>query len=91
MINVPPRRSSEHHLPTKVHAVDLSDQFPPSQTAFSVDAVILNEHGNETSRGYSRETDAHVHAQKSALAKLSATLYSSLEPLRPPVSPAETM
>ncbi|MEQ4721671.1 dCMP deaminase [Nonomuraea sp. B19D2] len=69
-------------------AVDLSRQCPPSYTAFSVGAVIVDEHGNELSRGYSRETDDHVHAEESALSKLSAndprlktaTLYSSLEP-----------
>ncbi|MDR8413658.1 deaminase [Nonomuraea sp. 3-1Str] len=69
-------------------AIDLSHQCPPSQTAFSVGAVIVDEHGNEISRGYSRETDAHVHAEESALSKVAAddprlktaTLYSSLEP-----------
>ncbi|MEV0194870.1 deaminase [Nonomuraea sp. NPDC050691] len=69
-------------------AIGLSHQCPPSQTAFSVGAVIVDEHGNEISRGYSRESDDHVHAEESALAKVAAddprlktaTLYSSLEP-----------
>ncbi|GGP03231.1 dCMP deaminase [Nonomuraea glycinis] len=69
-------------------AIDLSRLCPPSQTAFSVGAVIVDEYGNELSRGYSRETDDHVHAEESALAKLptgdprlaKATLYSTLEP-----------
>ncbi|MEU5869851.1 deaminase [Nonomuraea sp. NPDC047529] len=69
-------------------AISLSHQCPPSQTAFSVGAVIVDGHGNEISRGYSRETNAHVHAEEAALAKLpaddprlkTATLYSSLEP-----------
>nr|WP_082535168.1 dCMP deaminase [Nonomuraea pusilla] len=69
-------------------AIELSHQCPPSSTAFSVGAVIVDDQGNEISRGYSRETDAHVHAEESALAKLpsddprlkTATLYSSLEP-----------
>ena len=69
-------------------AIDLSRRCPPSQGAFSVGAVIVDEHGNEISRGYSREVDAHVHAEESALAKLPAndprlhrsTLYSTLEP-----------
>jgi diaminohydroxyphosphoribosylaminopyrimidine deaminase/5-amino-6-(5-phosphoribosylamino)uracil reductase len=69
-------------------AVDLAHQCPPSEGAFSVGAVIVDEDGNELARGYSRETDAHVHAEESALAKLpadgprlaGATIYSTLEP-----------
>ncbi|GAA4530309.1 MULTISPECIES: deaminase [Nonomuraea] len=69
-------------------AIDLSRLCPPSDTAFSVGAVIVDEYGNELSRGYSRETDEHVHAEEAALAKLpagdprlnKATLYSTLEP-----------
>ncbi|WP_066947528.1 deaminase [Streptomyces lushanensis] len=69
-------------------AVEISRQCPPTQAAFNVGAVIVGADGEEISRGYSRETDAHVHAEESALAKLppgdprltGATLYSSLEP-----------
>jgi len=69
-------------------AVDLARQCPPSEGAFSVGVVIVDEDGNELARGYSRETDAHVHAEESALAKLPpndrrlscATIYSTLEP-----------
>ncbi|HEV7451804.1 MAG TPA: deaminase [Pseudonocardiaceae bacterium] len=69
-------------------AIELAHQCPPSTGAFSVGAVIVDEHGEEISRGYSRETDSHVHAEESALAKLSnddprlkmATIYSTLEP-----------
>lgn len=69
-------------------AIDLSRLCPPSDTAFSVGAVIVDEYGNELSRGYSRETDEHVHAEEAALAKLpagdprlkKATIYSTLEP-----------
>jgi diaminohydroxyphosphoribosylaminopyrimidine deaminase/5-amino-6-(5-phosphoribosylamino)uracil reductase len=69
-------------------AIDLSRQCPPSPTAFNVGAVIVDADGNEISTGYSRETDPHVHAEESALAKLApgdprlahATLYSTLEP-----------
>jgi 5-amino-6-(5-phosphoribosylamino)uracil reductase len=61
---------------------------PPSRTAFSVGAVIVDAAGREISRGYSRETDEIVHAEESALAKVDptdprlagATIYSSLEP-----------
>jgi diaminohydroxyphosphoribosylaminopyrimidine deaminase / 5-amino-6-(5-phosphoribosylamino)uracil reductase len=68
-------------------AIDLSAQCPPSRTAFSVGAVIVDGHGAEISRGFSRERP-HVHAEESALEKsaaddermATATLYSSLEP-----------
>lgn len=69
-------------------AIELAYQCPPSPGAFSVGAVIVDENGEEISRGYSRETDSHVHAEESALAKLAsddprlttATIYSTLEP-----------
>ncbi|WP_257578520.1 deaminase [Streptomyces sp. JJ38] len=69
-------------------AIELSHKCPPSQTAFSVGAVIVDADGNEISNGYSRENDPHVHAEESALIKLpaddprlvGATIYSTLEP-----------
>ncbi|WP_433376434.1 dCMP deaminase [Streptosporangium sp. CA-115845] len=69
-------------------ACDLARLCPPSETAFSVGAVVVSEDGEEISRGYSREDDPHVHAEESALGKISpddprlagATVYSSLEP-----------
>lgn len=69
-------------------AVELSRSCPPTDTAFNVGAIVVDADGVELARGYSRETDAVVHAEESALAKLdladprlaSATLYSSLEP-----------
>ncbi|MFC5905769.1 dihydrofolate reductase family protein [Streptacidiphilus monticola] len=70
-------------------AVDLSRQCPPSETAFSVGAVIVGADGRELARGYSREGgDPTVHAEEAALAKLpaddprlrGATIYSTLEP-----------
>jgi pyrimidine deaminase RibD-like protein len=69
-------------------ACDLAELCPPSETAFSVGAVVVGADGEELSRGYSRETDSHVHAEESALGKISpddprlagATVYSSLEP-----------
>ena len=68
-------------------AVELSRRCPPSGTAFSVGAVVVAD-GREIARGHSRETDAHVHAEESALAKIEAgderlqraTVYTSLEP-----------
>jgi diaminohydroxyphosphoribosylaminopyrimidine deaminase/5-amino-6-(5-phosphoribosylamino)uracil reductase len=69
-------------------AIDLTRLCPPSEGAYSVGAVIVDEHGDEMSRGYSREVDPQVHAEESALAKLpvsdarlgGATIYSTLEP-----------
>ncbi|GAA2749543.1 hypothetical protein GCM10010440_54320 [Kitasatospora cinereorecta] len=69
-------------------AVELSRLCPPSETAFSVGAVIVGADGEVLSEGYSRELDAHNHAEEAALAKLpaddprlrTATVYSSLEP-----------
>ena len=68
--------------------IELAYQCPQSPGAFSVGAVIVDQKGEEISRGYSRETGSHVHAEESALAKLSrddprlktATIYSTLEP-----------
>jgi pyrimidine deaminase RibD-like protein len=69
-------------------AVDLAWRCPPSDTAFSVGALIVDADDRELARGWSRETDEKVHAEESALAKLGpghprlagATIYSSLEP-----------
>ncbi|WP_308409617.1 deaminase [Streptomyces sp. A3M-1-3] len=69
-------------------AIDLSRKCPPAEGAFSVGAIIVGDDGEEVAHGYSRETDAHVHAEESALAKLpvddnrlaGATIYSTLEP-----------
>ncbi|MFI5753930.1 deaminase [Streptomyces sp. NPDC051569] len=69
-------------------AVELATNCPPSEAAFNVGAIIVGADGEEISRGFSRESDPHVHAEESALAKLAeadprltgATLYSSLEP-----------
>jgi riboflavin-specific deaminase-like protein len=69
-------------------AIELSRRCPPSDTAYSVGAVVVAEDGTEMARGYSRETDPAVHAEESALAKLdpadprlrTATLYTTLEP-----------
>lgn len=68
-------------------AIELARLCPPSDTAFSVGAVIVAD-GLEISTGYSRETDPKVHAEESALNKLAAddprlagaTIYSTLEP-----------
>ena len=70
-------------------AVALAGECPPSGTAFSVGAVIVDADGHELARGFSREGgDPLVHAEEAALGKLSpgdsrlagATVYSTLEP-----------
>jgi diaminohydroxyphosphoribosylaminopyrimidine deaminase/5-amino-6-(5-phosphoribosylamino)uracil reductase len=69
-------------------AIELSTNCPPSEGAYSVGAVIVAADGSELAYGYSRESDSHVHAEESALAKLAAddvrlkgaTIYSTLEP-----------
>jgi diaminohydroxyphosphoribosylaminopyrimidine deaminase / 5-amino-6-(5-phosphoribosylamino)uracil reductase len=71
-----------------MRAIELSRASPPSLSAFSVGAIVVDAEGTEISRGYSRETDGQVHAEEAAFAKLHpadarlrrATLYSSLEP-----------
>ncbi len=69
-------------------AIELSRRCPPSQTAYSVGAVIVAADGTVLATGFSRETGPHDHAEEVALAKVPpgdsrlamATLYSSLEP-----------
>jgi diaminohydroxyphosphoribosylaminopyrimidine deaminase / 5-amino-6-(5-phosphoribosylamino)uracil reductase len=70
-------------------AISLAWQCPPSETAFSVGAVIVDATGAELSRGFSREGgNPAAHAEEAALGKLAsgeprlagATIYSTLEP-----------
>jgi riboflavin biosynthesis pyrimidine reductase/pyrimidine deaminase RibD-like protein len=69
-------------------AIELSRQCPPSDTAFSVGAVIVAADGEVMATGYSREQDPHDHAEEVALRKAgrddprlaAATIYSSLVP-----------
>ncbi|MFI2207392.1 dihydrofolate reductase family protein [Streptomyces sp. NPDC020192] len=81
-----PTAADRHWLRT---ACELAALCPPSETAFSVGAVVVAADGTELARGHSREgDDPVVHAEEAALAKLdpadprlaSATVYSSLEP-----------
>jgi diaminohydroxyphosphoribosylaminopyrimidine deaminase/5-amino-6-(5-phosphoribosylamino)uracil reductase len=68
-------------------AIELSRLCPAAAGAYSVGALVVDEHGAELSRGYSRESPS-VHAEESALARMgpgdprlrAATLYSTLEP-----------
>ena len=69
-------------------AVELSRLCPPSESAFSVGAVIVGEDGQVLSTGFSREQEEYDHAEEVALRKLGfrdprlrrATIYSSLVP-----------
>ena len=68
-------------------AVELSRLCPPSDSAFSVGAVVVGEDGEVLATGFSREQEDHDHAEEVALRKLGpdprlrhATLYSSLVP-----------
>jgi riboflavin-specific deaminase-like protein len=69
-------------------AVELSRLSPPSESAFSVGAVIVAEDGQVLSTGFSREQEDHDHAEEVAVRKLGfhdprlrrATIYSSLVP-----------
>ena len=68
-------------------AVELSRLCPPSDSAFSVGAVVVGEDGDVLATGFSREQEDHDHAEEVALRKLGpdprlrhATVYSSLVP-----------
>ncbi|MFC9434323.1 dihydrofolate reductase family protein [Nocardia sp. NPDC057030] len=82
-----PETQADHDIRYMRRAIELARQCPPSDTAFSVGAVIVAD-GVEIATGYSRETDAKVHAEESALDKLGAddprlaraTIYTTLEP-----------
>jgi pyrimidine deaminase RibD-like protein len=52
------------------HAIGLARLCPRSPTAYSVGAVIVGADGVELAHGYSREIDAKVHAEESALNRL---------------------
>lgn len=67
-------------------AVELAGRCPPSTTAFSVGAVVVDAAGTVLAEGWSRAADPHDHAEEVALRALAgrdlagATIYSSLEP-----------
>jgi pyrimidine deaminase RibD-like protein len=69
-------------------AVELSRHCPPSTTAFSVGALVVDANTTVLAEGYSRQHDPREHAEEAALAALGpgwrapdgVTLYSSLEP-----------
>lgn len=70
-----------------MRAIDISENCPPSKTAFSVGCIVKTR-GGEMFAGYSRETSPLNHAEEEAIIKAhvagadleGATLYSSMEP-----------
>lgn len=78
---------SSQHLSWMRRATRLAELCPPTTTAYSVGAVLVDSNGDEIACGYSRDTDPRNHAEESALGKArgddrlpEATLYSTLEP-----------
>jgi riboflavin-specific deaminase-like protein len=75
-------------------AFELSRQCPPTDSAYSVGAIIVAPDGTEIARGYTHEGgDLKVHAEEAALSKVGdrsllrgATIYSTLEPCSKRVS-----
>lgn len=74
-------------------AIELSRRCPPSHTAFSVGAILVDGSGRPIATGYSREREGHDHAEQVVLARAAqaaaagagpipadASLYTSLEP-----------
>jgi diaminohydroxyphosphoribosylaminopyrimidine deaminase/5-amino-6-(5-phosphoribosylamino)uracil reductase len=67
-------------------AIRLSYDSPVVTFAYAVGAIVVDSDGAPMAYGYSRDTDARVHAEESALAKLAdadlsrATIYTSMEP-----------
>jgi pyrimidine deaminase RibD-like protein len=81
---VPGTAAADRHWLSQ--AVDLSRRCPPSDTAFSVGAVVVSRAGEVIATGFSRERDPADHAEEVALDRAAAgllagaTIYSSLEP-----------
>jgi pyrimidine deaminase RibD-like protein len=69
-------------------AVELARRCPPSATAFSVGALVVDAAGTVLAESWSRRRDPHDHAEEGALSDLGpgwraapgTTVYSSLEP-----------
>lgn len=68
-------------------AIELSRRCPPSPSAFSVGAIVVDAAGNRIADGFSRQEEPGDHAEEVALRHVDgdlagATIYSSLEPCR---------
>jgi pyrimidine deaminase RibD-like protein len=64
-------------------AFELSQHCPPTQKAFSVGAVIVDDQDRVLATGYSREWGESWHAEEVALAKLRELLKQNVNPSRP--------
>ncbi|MBL0886971.1 dCMP deaminase [Myceligenerans sp. I2] len=82
-----------------LEAIALARRCPPSDTAFSVGAIIVADDGEELGRGWSRRHGPTEHAEEAALAQVTgddrlrlrtATIYTSLEPCSKRASRAVT-
>lgn len=70
-------------IPLMERALNLSEQCPPSETAFAVGAVACREDLSVLATGYSRETGPNDHAEEAVLSKLNGpphTVICTLEP-----------
>jgi diaminohydroxyphosphoribosylaminopyrimidine deaminase/5-amino-6-(5-phosphoribosylamino)uracil reductase len=68
-------------------AIELSRRCPPSPSAFSVGAIVVDAAGKRIADGFSRQIEPRDHAEEVALRNIDgdltgATIYSSLEPCR---------
>lgn len=68
-------------------AIKLSRRCPPSRSAFSVGAIVVDAAGTRIAAGFSRQEQPDDHAEEVALRQApddlsGATIYSSLEPCR---------
>lgn len=70
-------------------AIELASHCEPSDSAFSVGAIIVAHDGTVLGSGWSRRHDPHEHAEEAALGAVddvarrhlgNATIYTSLEP-----------
>lgn len=69
--------------PLMERAFTLSEQCPPSPTAFSVGAMGCDERLGIVATGYSRETGPKDHAEEAMLGKASAPIHTAIVTLEP--------
>lgn len=70
-------------MPLMARALKLSEQCPPSETAFAVGAIACTEALSILATGYSRETGPNDHAEEAMLSKLDAPLHTVICTLEP--------
>jgi pyrimidine deaminase RibD-like protein len=72
-------------------AIELSRRCEPSQTAYSVGALLVAADGSVLSAGYSRETDPADHAEEVVLARLGLPGRSGGKPSAAALVPGATL